>query len=77
MRENPKTLILYVCSSSSNSSSSVGKVGQNCLFDKFSSGSHNNNRDNGLLGDIDFVVNLKSKSPMGGDYFYFLKVLSR
>ncbi len=35
-----------------------------------------NNRDNGLLGEpepnwsnIDFVVNLKSKSPMGGDYF--------
>ncbi len=54
------------------------KFGQNCMFDKFSSGSHNNNRDNGLLGEpepnqsnIDFVVNLKSKSPMGGDYFYF------
>jgi hypothetical protein len=51
---------------------------QFCMFDKFSSCPHNNNRDNRLLGEpepnwsnIDFVVNLKSKSPMGGDYCYF------
>jgi hypothetical protein len=79
-----KTLILYVCSSS-NSSSSSSTVGKKlaktvCLTTLVQAlttiieitvfwESPNQNWSN-----IDFVVNLRSKRPMGGDYYFYFKI---